>query len=101
MKFFAFAVLALIATAPAGLADDLNYSPAVEGLVTRVDWQPPWTLPPRFRNHCGYSNGPDVPFCSNHCGVDYQFYYCERHSFGCCRIGHGYCDWRGALRCAP
>jgi len=96
----ALAALALIITGFACRADDRNYSPA-EGLLTRVDWQPPWVLPRRLRNHCGYTNGPDDPFCSNHCGVDYQVYQCSKHSFGCCRIGYGYCDYRGVLRCAP
>jgi hypothetical protein len=100
MKFFVLAALALIVTAFTCNADERNYSPA-EGLVTHVDWQPPWTLPRRFRNHCGYTNGPDEPFCSNHCGPDHQFYYCSRVSFGCCHIGYGYCDYRGLLRCAP
>ena len=41
------------------------------------------------------------PYCSDHCGFDYQFYFCSRDSFGCCRIGFGYCDWNGLLRCHP
>ena len=34
-------------------------------------------------------------------GLIYQFYFCSRQSFGCCRVGFGYCDWTGLLRCAP
>ena len=67
----------------------------------RVDWQYPLQLSPRFRNHCTYEYFDGRPYCSNHCGIDYQFYYCSEISFGCCHLGRGYCDWRGALRCHP
>jgi len=70
-------------------------------LIVRIDWQYPWQLPPRFRNHCGFEYFTARPFCSNHCGSDYQFYYCSQASFGCCHLGHGYCDWSGLLRCHP
>jgi hypothetical protein len=66
-----------------------------------VDWQPPWVLPPRFRNHCGYDRNRGRWYCANHCGLDYAFYYCSPASFGCCHRGYGYCDWKGHLRCAP
>lgn len=66
-----------------------------------VDWQDPQALPPRFRNHCRYDPGRRRFYCSNHCGIDYQFYFCSAASFGCCRLSHGYCDGRGRLRCAP
>jgi hypothetical protein len=69
--------------------------------IVRVDWQYPWQLPPRFRNHCAYERFTARPFCSNHCGSDYQFYYCSEASFGCCHLGRGYCDWNGLLRCHP
>jgi hypothetical protein len=68
---------------------------------TRVDWQYPWQLPPRFRNHCTYRYFDARPYCSNHCGVGYQFFYCSELSFGCCHLGRGYCDWNGILRCSP
>jgi hypothetical protein len=68
---------------------------------TRADWQYPPQLPPRFRNHCTFEYFDGRPYCSNHCGIDYQFYYCSEISFGCCHLGRGYCDWRGALRCHP
>ena len=60
----------------------------------------PEALPKLNRNHCTYSpwNGP---YCSDHCGVGYTFYYCSNRSFGCCHVGVGYCDWNGSLRCAP
>ena len=69
--------------------------------VIAVDWQGPWSLPPRFRNHCSYDVTHGRWYCSNHCGGDYQFYFCSPVSFGCCRIGYGYCDWKEHLRCAP
>jgi hypothetical protein len=69
--------------------------------VVRVDWQSPWSLPPRFRNHCRYDRVRGRPYCANHCGPDYQFYFCSQESFGCCHPGYGYCDWKGHLRCAP
>jgi hypothetical protein len=70
-------------------------------LIVRIDWQYPWQLPPRFRNHCGFGYFTARPFCSDHCGGDYQFYYCSQASFGCCHLGRGYCDWSGLLRCHP
>ncbi len=69
--------------------------------VMAVDWQGPWSLPPRFRNHCGYDVNHGAWRCSDHCGIDYQFYFCSPASFGCCHPGYGYCDWNGHLRCAP
>jgi hypothetical protein len=74
---------------------------AASGLTIRVDWQVPESLPPRFRNHCTYENFTGRPYCSDHCGVDYQFYYCSEASFGCCHLGHGYCDINGLVRCHP
>ena len=49
------------------------------------DWQTPDQLPPAFRNHCTFENFTQRPYCS----------------FGCCHLGHGYCDWNGVLRCHP
>jgi hypothetical protein len=69
--------------------------------LIQVDWQGPLSLPPRFRNHCATDAFSGRPYCSDHCGFDYQFYLCSRQSFGCCRVGFGYCDWTGLLRCAP
>ncbi len=65
----------------------------------RADWQTPEQLPPVFRNHCSFESFTNRPYCSNHCGIDYQFYFCSPASFGCCHLGHGYCDWNGILRC--
>jgi hypothetical protein len=77
----------------------LNYLPIRQPFIT-VDWQHPLALPRAFRNHCHF-DGRGRFFCSNHCGLDYQFYYCTPASFGCCRPGFAYCDWKGHLRCAP
>jgi hypothetical protein len=81
-------------------AGDLNYTP-IEAPLVRVDWQDPALLPPRFRNHCGFDVTRGRWICENHCGIDYQFYFCSPVSFGCCHTGYGYCDWNGSLRCAP
>jgi hypothetical protein len=95
---FAFAlVMSLMCSSPS-CAGELNYTP-VEAPLLRMDWQDPTILPPHFRNHCGFIRGRWV--CSNHCGIDYQFYFCSPASFGCCHTGYGYCDWNGSLRCAP
>jgi hypothetical protein len=100
VKVTALALLASIASVSGGATDELNLSPA-PWLLIRADWQEPAQLPPRFRNHCTFENFTGRPYCSDHCGVDYQFYYCSPASFGCCHLGHGYCDWDGLLRCHP
>jgi hypothetical protein len=102
-KTILFAVLACILSAPAGAAGaagPMRLAPA-DSPVVRVDWQTPEQLPPRFRDHCTAENFTGRPYCSGHCGIDYQFYYCTPAAFGCCRLGHGYCDWDGVLRCHP
>jgi hypothetical protein len=93
----ALACLAWAAASPAAAWDRLP--PA--GATIAVDWQSPEYLPPRYRNHCSYDVHHAAYYCSNHCGLDYQFYYCGDWSFGCCRPGFGYCGWNGTLRCAP
>jgi hypothetical protein len=100
MKKLALALLAgfaAVSICPSAQAIDL---PADAPLI-EVDWQYPQSLPPRFRNHCAVDTFSGRPYCSDHCGFEYQFYYCSRESFGCCRIGFGYCDWNGLLRCHP
>lgn len=99
------AVLALVIAAFTGVPSS---SPAVAGALDftpvpmlQADWQDPATLPPRFHNHCSYDPWRGRYYCSNHCGIDYQFYYCSPASFGCCHPGRGYCGWDGELRCAP
>jgi hypothetical protein len=104
LKTLALALAACMASASLCAAHEVNVSPAHlpdHGLLVQVDWQEPAQLPPRFRNHCAVENFTGRPYCSDHCGIDDQFYYCSTMSFGCCRLGHGYCDWDGLLRCHP
>jgi hypothetical protein len=92
-------ICSLVAASPCSAAPATGPLPASP--VIRADWQGPLSLPPRFRNHCAIDAYSGRPYCSDHCGFDYQFYYCNPLSFGCCRIGFGYCDWRGQFRCHP
>ncbi len=98
-------VVALAAFACVAAATDVRAAPPVvlsAGVpLVQVDWQGPSSLPPRFRNHCAADAFSGRSYCSDHCGFNYQFYFCSRQSFGCCRVGFGYCDWTGLLRCAP
>jgi hypothetical protein len=100
MKALALAVLTFAASSSTCRAGAMDFRP-VSDLVVRVDWQTPDQLPPRFRNHCTFENFTNRPYCSDRCGIDYQFYFCSPASFGCCHLGHGYCDWNGVLRCHP
>jgi hypothetical protein len=103
-SFFAvLAAVALAGVAHAGpVAVEVLGGAARAGLpVRRVDWQDPALLPPRFRNHCTSSDWWGRPYCENHCGRGYEFYFCSPESFGCCHVGYGYCDWHGHLRCHP
>jgi hypothetical protein len=100
MKIFALILLTCIAGASSCRADQ-RIDLLAAAPLTQVDWQGPQSLPPRFRNHCAYDSISARPYCSDHCGFEYQFYYCTRQSFGCCRLGFGYCDWTGLLRCHP
>lgn len=99
-RIIAAALVAALASASAGRAVEVANLAASNSLM-RVDWQTPEQLPPRFRNHCTAENFTGRPYCSNHCGIDYQFFYCSQASFGCCHLGHGYCDGDGHLRCSP
>jgi hypothetical protein len=56
-------------------------------------------LPRRHQNHCDWIDGHLI--CADHCGTDYQVYYCPTSASGCCHIGLGYCDAGGRLHCAP
>lgn len=96
----AVATLVGLAQQPLSQAKGRDISSLVAPL-TMVDWQPPLSLPRRFRNHCHYDLNRGGWYCANHCGPDYQVYYCSPASFGCCHPGYGYCDWQGHLRCAP
>jgi hypothetical protein len=98
------ALLACVAWAlacPAAKSAEPSAEPSVDRPVILADWQGPLSLPPQFRNHCSYDRFSHRYLCSNHCGFDYQFYYCQPESFGCCHIGRGYCGWDGLLRCSP
>jgi hypothetical protein len=100
VKNLAIALLSCAACAlasPAAQAADSSADPP----VILADWQGPLSLPPQFRNHCSYDRFSHRYLCANHCGIDYQFYYCLPESFGCCHIGRGYCGWDGYLRCSP
>jgi hypothetical protein len=101
-------MLVALAWLSIGRADEgMPRAADANGLIVVVDWQSPQTLPRRFRNHCsydgygGYGGYGGRSYCSDHCGSDYQFYYCSHASFGRCRVGSGYCDWSGFLRCHP
>jgi hypothetical protein len=96
----AFSVFACLATTSVSFAAP-PMAPLPRIAVIQADWQGPLSLPRRFRNHCGIDTFSGRPYCSDHCGFDYQFYYCSPPSFGCCRVGFGYCDWNGLLRCHP
>jgi len=100
VKVLALVPIVCAALAAPGSAAPFRMPPA-HALLIEADWQDPALLPPRFRNHCSIDPLSGRPYCSNHCGVDYQIYSCSRFSFGCCRLGHGYCDGNGQLRCAP
>ena len=100
MQASAFVLLTCLGGTAPCLAGAPDITPA-GGLTIRVDWQVPEYLPSRFRNHCTYENFTGRPYCSDHCGIDYQFYYCSEASFGCCHLGRGYCDFNGLLRCHP
>jgi hypothetical protein len=100
MKAFALALIICLAAGSACRATPVAHLPAIAPL-TSVDWQGPQSLPRLLRNHCAYDRLSGRMYCSDHCGYQYQAYYCSRQSFGCCRIGFGYCDWNGLLRCHP
>jgi hypothetical protein len=74
-----------------------RYTPVVEQFT--YSWVAMPLLPRRHQNHCGYYNGHFI--CADHCGLDYQVYYCSSWASGCCHIGRGYCDGGGNLRCSP
>ena len=72
-----------------------RFSPGVEQFTYGFVAMP--MLPRQNQNHCGYHFGHFV--CADHCGADYQVYSCSKLSTGCCRIGYGYCDGAGHVRC--
>ena len=100
MKAFTLALLAYAVWTSSCYAGEFAVSPT-GGSFIQVDWQDPALVPPRFRNHCSVDTFRGRPYCANHCGGSYEFYFCSQASFGCCHLGRGYCDWSGALRCSP
>ena len=105
LLFAGLAAAALAGTAEAGNLAALLAKTGEQGgdrtPAIQVDWQDPAALPRQFRNHCTVEAWSGRPYCEDHCGRGYQFFYCTTASFGCCRVGHGYCDWHGHLRCYP
>jgi hypothetical protein len=101
MKIIAFALAVIFAAGLNAAAAPIAPPAAPSSSLHRVDWQTPDQLPRRLRNHCAYDVESGRPYCSDHCGFNYQVYACSPGSFGCCRPGFGYCDWRGLLRCHP
>lgn len=99
-KAVVLALLVYFVAAPAGAAAAFKIRPAPDAAIL-VDWQYPESLPPRFRNHCSTEYFTGRSYCADHCGSDYQFFYCSEASFGCCHLGRGYCDFHGLLRCSP
>ena len=102
MKAFGLVSAWLAIFAAPCMASEQRYTPPLDvpGIVQfSFSWAPLPLLPARFQNHCGYFNGQYV--CANHCGPNYQIYFCSDRSFGCCHIGHGYCNAGGFLRCSP
>ncbi|MDE2285318.1 MAG: hypothetical protein KGK33_11935 [Hyphomicrobiales bacterium] len=93
-------LIALATTTSACAAAPAIRLPVVVPLI-KADWQEPQALPPRLRNHCATDAVTGRAYCSDDCGFQYQVYSCSPHSFGCCRVGFGYCDWNGWLRCHP
>jgi hypothetical protein len=100
LKTFFAGVLICSTWPTSGQAAGMDASLARD-VVVHVDWQRPESLPPLFRNHCSFERFTGRPYCSDHCGGDYQFYFCSEASFGCCHLGHGYCGFDGVLRCHP
>jgi len=102
IKVYALVLSVAAASAAAGAAAaPAPIAAPPRGLMVRADWQEPQLLPPRFRNHCSFESFSGRPYCSDHCGGNYLFYYCSVASFGCCPLGRGYCDFDGHLRCHP
>ena len=91
----------LVATATTGTAADIRVEPQYSPAVAQFSysWAAMPLLPRKLQNHCGYYNGHFI--CADHCGADYQVYYCPSTASGCCHVGLGYCDVAGRLRCSP
>jgi hypothetical protein len=101
MKTLICVAALLTAMATTGAAADRRiepqYSPAVAQFSYSWAAMPP--LPRQLQNHCSYYDGHLI--CADHCGTEYQVYYCPNTASGCCHVGRGYCDGGGRLRCSP
>ena len=101
MKTLMWVAVLLVVMATTGTAADRRVEQQYSPAVPQYSWS--WAamplLPRRLQNHCGDYNGHFI--CADHCGVDYQVYYCPATASGCCHIGLGYCDGAGRLRCSP
>lgn len=100
----AMAVVIIVGLVTVGLvtpggAADLRTEPRATPLVAQLSSSPTAMppLPVRHQNHCGFVGGRYV--CADHCGRDYEVYYCPASASGCCHVGYGYCDAAGQLRC--
>lgn len=104
MKRLLYGAWLLAMAAGHGAAADRRVEPLVQAAPEIAQYSdnpfaaPLPLLPLRHQNHCGYQNGHYV--CADHCGVDYQIYYCSPAATGCCHVGLGYCDADGQLRCS-
>ena len=97
LMWVAALLIAMAATCTASERGERGYSPAIAQFS--YSWVTMPLLPRRYQNHCGYYNGHFT--CAEHCGADYQIYYCSEAATGCCHVGQGYCDAAGRLRCSP
>ncbi len=97
LTWLAALLVAAVTTCMAAERVERRPPPAVEQFS--YNWAAMPLLPRRYANHCGYYNGHLT--CADHCGADYQIYYCSPTAAGCCHVGRGYCDGTGRLRCSP
>jgi hypothetical protein len=100
VKFLHIAALTSTIWSFASQAGEPSHS-LVDGSSADVPWQQAWVQPWRLRSYCSFDVTQGRCYCPDHCGSDYEFYYCSQKSFGCCHIGGGYCNWDGLLRCRP
>jgi len=98
VKLFRIAALTSTVWSFACQAGEPSYS-LVNQSSTHFHWQQAWLRP--LRSYCSFDVTQGRYYCPNHCGSDYEFYYCSDRSSGCCHVGGGYCDWGGLLRCRP
>jgi hypothetical protein len=98
MGWMKIVLLACLASSSASSADEA-IGRGTAGSLVFAGWHQSSRYAHRLPNHCSYDPTHGYYYCSNHCGADYEFYFCSPRSFGCCHIGVGYCDYLGYLRC--